>query len=226
MVRRLRRIAGCALILLALAGGSGEAQNPPPAAPYPRFEISVMGGYRFESSFTFQDDGAPYDRVEIDDAPTWGATLGWNYGQYSELEIQYSHASPKATAIARSPGDPDRTFDIGINDIQLCWIGNFWSPQRRLRPYFGLGLGATILDSTESIVSGTMVSISVSAGVKFHFSGHVGLRAEVHYIPAYLYTTGTGTQWCFPLGASFSCWNTGDRYLQQLDLRAGATFRF
>jgi len=216
-----------AVAVIVLVSGTGEAQSPPqpPAGDFPRFEIAVLGGYRFESTLTFQNAASPYDRVEIDDAPTWGITLGWNHGPSSELEIQYSYARPKATAIAKGSGAPTGTFDIGINDIQLAWVGNLYRPQDTVRPYFGLGLGATLLDTNQSLGSDTKVSLSISAGVKVYLGGHVGLRAEVHYVPAYLYTTKDGVVWCF-YGAGGSCWNTGDRYLQQLDLRAGATFRF
>ena len=227
MVRRLLAVAAVP-VAFALGGGSGEAQSPPPpdAGKYSRVEIAVLGGYRFESALTFQGV-APYESVDVEDAPTWGVTLGWNYGPHSEVEIQYSHASPQATAIAKNPGSSDGTFEIGIDDIQLAWLGNFYAPQKVVRPYFGIGLGATLLDPNQELGgdSNLKVSISFSVGVKVYFSDHVGLRAEVHYIPAYLYTTGTGVEWCFGLGGT-NCWNTGDRYLQQLDLRAGATFRF
>ncbi len=225
-LRRFLRVAAL-LAAFALGGGPCEAQSPAPATEkdYSRFEIAILGGYRFESTLTFRSGDAPYARVEIDDAPTYGVTLGWNYGPNTELEIEYSHASPEARAIANAPGEPNRTFDIGIDDIQLSWLANFYQTRSRVRPYFGLGLGATILDADQSISGGTKVSINVTAGVKCHLGAHVGLRAEIHYIPAYLYTTRTGSEWCFDPGHT-NCWNTGDRYLQQLDLRAGATFRF
>ena len=225
-LRRFLRVAA-GLVPLALCGGLCEAQSfPSPGEKnYLRFEIAILGGYRFESTLTFRSADAPYARVEIDNAPTYGVTLGWNYGPNTELEVEYSHASPKARAIATNPANPNRSFDIGIDDIQLGWLANFNPTRSRVRPYLGLGLGATILDADQNVGGGTKVSINVTAGVKFHFSEHVGLRAEVHYIPAYLYTTGTGFEWCFDAGNT-NCWNTGDRYLQQLDLRAGATFRF
>ena len=152
MVRHFRKLAAT-LAAIALGGGTGGAQSPPPAGAndYPRYEIAILGGYRFESTLTFQNDRAPFDRVEIGDAPTWGITLGWSYGPNSELEVQYSYASPQARAIERDSGGSSRAFGIGVNDIQLAWLGNFYRWQAIVRPFFGLGLGATILDTDQNL---------------------------------------------------------------------------
>ena len=66
-------------------------------------------------------------------------------------------------------------------------------------------------------------SLAVALGLKYYFNEHLGLRAEVHYIPVYLYSSGESDVW---LCIDDFCWDTGSRFLQQFDLRAGATFRF
>jgi hypothetical protein len=43
------------------------------------------------------------------------------------------------------------------------------------------------------------------------------------WIPAYLWTSPEGVDIC---DVNDICFNTGSRYMQQLELRAGATFRF
>ena len=158
----------------------------------------------------------------LDNAPTFGFTLGYYITPLFELEAQYSYANPAATALGRVSGSLNRLFHIGVQDIQLVPIINFGLPTERVRAFFGLGVGSTILNATENFGASTLASFSVSLGVKAFLSDHAGLRAEFHYVPAYLFTTGDGVELCF----DYSCWNTGDRYLQQVDFRAGATFRF
>jgi hypothetical protein len=224
MACRLLQFAVVAV--LALEGRVLEAQQertPPTAPSFPRFEASIMAGYRFEGDMTFFENSGPYRQVEFDNAPTFGLTLGYNSGPALEWELQYSYANPSVTAFALDPARPDRNFSVGVHDIQLVPQINFGAPTDRLRVFIGIGAGVTILDSREAVVDTVLPSFSVSLGVKTYLSDHVGLRFEFHYVPAFLYTTGDGVELCFDQGG---CWNTGNRYLQQVDFRAGATFRF
>ncbi len=227
MVRRILR-AVAALAALALGGRNAVAQDAPPAPitpPNPRFEASVMAGYRFESGLS-SEAGSPFSEIDFGNSPTYGFTLGYNLNPLLELEAQYSFSGPTATAVTRAPGDPNRTFGVGVNDAQIGWIANVGSPGARLRPYFGLAVGVTILHSDTGAVDSVLPSFSVSAGLKWYLSEHAGVRVEFHYIPAYLYTTD-GFEFCVDSPyTGTTCWNTGDRYLQQMDVRAGATFRF
>ncbi len=220
---RFRHVAVAAV--LALGGGTLGAQEAPPAfiPSFPRFEASILAGYRFEGNLTFFENSGPYRQVEFENTPTFGVTLGYNSNPVLEFELQYSYANPPVTALALVPGDPNRAFGVGVHDIQLASFFNFGSPSDSLRVFLGLGGGVTILNSSEGVVDTVLPSISVSLGAKMYLSEHVGLRAEFHYVPAYLYTTGDGVELCFDEGG---CWNTGNRYLQQFDIRAGATFRF
>jgi len=213
---------------LALEAGTLQGQvepvpvaQPPPAA-FARFEFAVLAGYRFESTLTF-DEPTRYARVEIDNAPTWGVASEYNLNRNYGVELQYSYASVGATAIALLPQTLDRSFHVGMHDFQVGLLAYLSEPTERLRPFLELALGATVLNSDQRLDEQVQFSLGVSLGVKYYFSDHVGLRAEVHYVPVYLYSTGSDIWWC---GSESICWDTGARYLQQVDLRAGATFRF
>jgi hypothetical protein len=218
MVSRLIRRGIAILVLAAPALEAQVESQPPPVPPAVRrdFEISVMAGWRFESTLSFLEPTL-YDRVEIDNAPTFGVTLG-----YGAVELGYSYANAPATSIPLDPAFPPRAFHIGIHDIQLGLLGNLASPQATWRPYLELALGATILNTDQSVGDTAYFSLGVALGVKAYLADHVGLRAEIHYVPVYLYTTGTGFTFCY----EGFCWDAGARFLQQVDLRAGGTFRF
>lgn len=208
-----------ALAALFFAARPGAAQQGPPA-PYSKFEASVLGGYRFEGTFHLIGD-APYPRIEIDNTFTFAFSLGYMLNPLLETEINYSYATPVATATA--PGDTSPPFDIGMHEFQAGILLFLASPDARTRVYFELLLGATVLNTSRDVGDTVKFTPGISLGVKTYPSKHVGVRAEIHYTPMYLYTTGTGTELCFDYGG---CWDTGARYLQQVDLRAGATFRF
>jgi hypothetical protein len=224
MVSRFLRVV--APVVLALQARMLVAQvvspSPPPPPRYTRFEIAVLAGYRFESTLTFEEP-TRYDRVEIDNAPTWGVTSAYNLNPNYGLELQYSYASVGATAIARFPADPNRSFAVGLHDFQLGLFANLFDPGRSVRPFLEFSLGATVLNSDQSLDEKVQFSLGVSLGVKAYFSRTLGLRAEIHYVPVFLYSTGTSLWVC---ESNTICWYTGAHYLQQVDLRAGLTFRF
>lgn len=219
----LRRIA-CALCAALLTAAAARAQTPPEPPPIlgPRFEIAVLAGYQINSNLTW-NEVTPYTIVDVENSPTWGVTAAYAFGPSLAGEIQYSYARPKATAVARDPGTPSPTFEIGIHQFQFVPVINFAPPSASVRPYFGLGVGFTLLNGSPTLDNTVQPAFSVLLGVKTYFGKTFGLRLEFRYAPAFLYTTGDGTELCFDVG---SCWNTGDRYLQQIDFRGGATVRF
>jgi len=222
--RVLPRVAA-ALCAALLAGGTARAQippEPPSPIPFPRFEIALLAGYQLNSSLTW-NEVTPYTSVGIDNSPTWGVTGGYEFGPSLEGEIQYSYTKPKATAFARNPEIPSPTFEIGIHQFQFVGVTNFAPPGASVRPYFGLGVGFTVLNGSPTLENAVQPAFSVLLGVKAYFGKTFGLRLEFRYAPAFLYTTGDGTEFCFDVN---NCWNTGDRYLHQIDFRGGATFRF
>lgn len=213
-----------AIALAALGWARGlEAQGPVGPAPERHVDLAVMAGYRFESTITFEFPG-DYDRIEVDDAPTWGVALGYGPNPNWEFELQYSYTKAPATAIGTNPRVVNQSFDLGLHDFQLGALGYLASAQEKLRPYFELSLGTTLINTGEGFGNTARFSLAVALGLKYYFNEHLGPRAEVHYIPVYLYSSGdSGVLICID---EYTCWDTGSRFLQQVDLRAGLTFRF
>ena len=106
-----------ALAALGLARGL-EAQGPVGPPPEWHVDLAVMAGYRFESTITFEFPG-DYDRIEVDDAPTWGVALGYGPNPNWEFELQYSYTRAPATAIGTNPRVVNQSFDLGLHDFQL-----------------------------------------------------------------------------------------------------------
>ena len=215
-----RRAVAVAAFFLAFQGATAQEAPALQPAPWPRWEAAVLGGYRFEGTFHLLGD-APYPKIEIDNTFTFAFSLGYNVSPSWGTELNYSYANPGAIAVA--PGDASPAFDIGMHEFQAGLLLYLAPPEARTRVYLELLLGATVLNTSRDVGDTVKFTPGISLGVKTYPSEHVGVRAEIHYTPMYLYTTGNGTTLCFDYGG---CWDTGARYLQQVDLRAGATFRF
>ncbi len=211
-----------ALVALLLVFRNAAAQEAPAPERWPRWEAAVLGGYRFEGTLHPLGD-VDVPRIEVDNTYTFAFSLGYNLNPTFETEINYSYASAPATPVSGAPGGAGAGFDIGMHEFQAGIMAYLSEPEARVRLYFELLLGATVLNTTGDVGETVKFTPGISLGVKGYPSDHVGWRAEAHYTPMFLYNTGNGTDLCFDYGG---CWNTGDRYLQQVDVRAGATFRF
>jgi outer membrane protein with beta-barrel domain len=221
-----RLLAAVGFLAVAASGRTLEAQEPASGAPKRplayRFEASIMGGYRFLGDLTSAGE-APFQSVDLSNTPTWGVTLGYDLSQSLAIEAQYSYARPEATWIPRDPSQSSFQFEIGVRDFQLAGLLQVPIDDPDFLAYAGLGGGVTILDTSEAVGDTAKFSFSLSLGVKRYLSKHVGLRFEARWIPAYLWTSSEGVDIC---DVNDICFNTGNRYMQQLDFRGGATFRF
>lgn len=211
-----------ALVALLLVFRNAAAQEAPAPERWPRWEAAVLAGYRFEGTLHPLGD-VDVPRIEVDNTVTFAFSLGYNLNPVFETEINYSYASAPATPVSGAPGGAGSGFDIGMHEFQAGIMAHLAEPSAAVRPYFELLLGATVLNTTGNVGETVKFTPGISLGVKGYPSDHFGWRAEAHYTPMFLYNTGNGTELCFDYGG---CWNTGDRYLQQVDVRAGATFRF
>lgn len=221
-----RLLAAVGLLAVTVSGMTVEAQEAASGAPgrpvVYRIEASIMGGYRFLGDLTSAGE-APFQSVDLSNTPTWGVTLGYDISPSLAVEAQYSYARPDATWIPWDPSQPRYQFEIGVHDFQLTALGQVPIEEPDFLAYAGLGGGATILDTSNAVGETVKFSFSLSLGVKRYYSEHVGLRLEARWIPAYLWTSPEGVDIC---DVNDLCINTGNRFMQQLELRVGATFRF
>ncbi len=221
-----RLLAAVGLLAVAASGRTLEAQEVVSGAPqrplFYRFEASIMGGYRFLGDLTSAGE-APFQSVDLSNTPTWGVTLGYDLSPTLAVEAQYSYARPEATWIPWDPSQPRYQFTIGVRDFQFAGLLQVPIEEPDFLAYAGLGVGVTILETSEAVGDTAKFSFSLSLGVKRYYSKHVGLRFEARWIPAYLWTTSEGVDIC---DVNDLCFNTGNRYMQQLEFRVGATFRF
>jgi outer membrane protein W len=206
----------------AAAAEQAEVTGPPARVRNRRFEITPMGGYRIESDM-IAASGSPYERTEFENAATYGFAVDYALTDLLVAEVQYSYTSLTGTVVAADPGTPNLVFPMTTNDVLFSGLYSFPTSGGRFRPFFGIGVGFTVLDQGPILGSTTRWAVSFSGGLRAYLSDRIGLRLQARWIPAYLYLLPGGSYYC----SEFGCyWARSRRFLQQFDFQGGVIFRF
>ena len=216
---RLLAVFGAAVLASSAQGQEAAA----PASPG-RFEATLLAGYRIEGSISTK--AAPETpSLDLANAATFGLAIDWRVDRYGDVEVQYGYTNSPATVTSADADPAFRTYDMGIHDVTFGVLANFAPAGRPVRPYFGIGLGFTVLVPSNELPATTKFTFSIAGGVRAYFSEHLGLRLEVRWAPVYLFSTGPGgCYWDFVTWTCISR-DTG-HVIQQADFRLGAIYRF
>jgi opacity protein-like surface antigen len=186
-----------------------------------RFELTILAGYRMEGSIRSETGDATLD---LENHATFGIAFDLRVDRAGDLEIQYSYTDSPGLRTTSSP-PTSQSLDVVVHDVIFGILVNLAPPERRVRPYVGLGLGFSVVDPSGNAPSLTRFAFSLSGGIKAYPSEHYGLRLEVRWVPVYLYSIPTGGYdcnfgglWCTPAGNA--------QLFEQVDFRLGASLRF
>lgn len=167
-----------------------------------------------------------FKRLEVGNALSYGATVGYLLGEHYGVEFQWTRSETDARAQPLLGGPSIKVFNL----TQDHYLGNFLvhlTPREdHMRPYLSVGLGANNLSANRTGVgSTTHFTFALGGGAKYYVSKHLGFRAQLQWVPTYLYSTNTGGYWCDPIWGG--CWAAGSQhYLHSFDVGAGITVRF
>jgi len=214
------RIAGLALAS-AVAAVMG---SPRPAAAQVRadtVEISPFYGRLFGGSFARGSNSLFQERVDADDANTYGVRVGFNATESLELELQASRTdthfvSHDSGNVFGSSGD--RLGDLRID--YLLGYGTFNFGHRRLVPYVTIGGGVGRLQPSATAAPAsdtTRFTGSLGVGLKVFVNPHFGLRFDGRGYSTYLNTRDT-------CGHFDNCNDT--HWLTNEELTGGLVFAF
>jgi hypothetical protein len=167
-----------------------------------------------------------YKRFDAGNALSYGATVGYLLGEHYGVEFQWTRSTGDAKAVPLLGGSDVKLFDL----TQDHYLGNFLlhlTPREsHLRPFVSFGLGANNLSANRGGVdSTTHFTFAIGGGAKAYMSKHLGLRADLQWVPTYLYSTNNGGYWCDPFWGG--CWAVGSQhYLHSFNAGAGVILRF
>jgi opacity protein-like surface antigen len=205
-----------AVPLLLLSASSAFAQ---------RVEVQPFIGSRFGGGFTVDQTipggSRPVD-VTFGSGFTWGSTLGVDVSP--QIQVEFLWSRQKSEISYEAPAVPKtKLFDASVAQYHGDVLWHFGAPERKVRPYMLVGLGATNIDPDQEGQKGaTKFSFGLGGGVKGYFNKHAGVRAQLRWTPTYV---STQTQlWCDLFGFCYAV-NTAD-YMNQGEFTVGAIFRF
>jgi opacity protein-like surface antigen len=204
-------------LLVALVGvPSARAQH--------EFEVTPLGGFKFGGNIQLPPGtSSNSDYLPIKNSADYGAAFDYSIWPNFQAEFMFLH----------QPTDIDEHFITGgqsfltsadLNSYAFNFAYNLKPSEAKLKPFISAGLGFTNWRPTSVLpVSSNTFSYNIGGGVKYFFTDHVGLRAEVRWIPSR--TTTQPEQYCDPF-YGFCSTVPVSSHAQQGAVNGGIIFRF
>jgi hypothetical protein len=203
-------------MVVALGAVTASAQQP-------RVELSATAGWTFSDGVNVGSIDESPIQIGPKDAFSWGARLGFNVSDNSEIGFLFASQSTDLEAV----GVINRTIPQTVYNYHGYFAYNFGDPDATVRPYFLGGLGATqygSLDTAAGSIGGeTQFSTTWALGLKMMPNPKFGIRLETRWTPTYIKTDPEG-YWCDPY---WGCYTVGEaEFSNQFELSGGIIIRF
>jgi YD repeat-containing protein len=144
-------------------------------------EMSVFGG----GSFFPAVNQSGYSEKLVDGG-TAGGRVAYNFSQYFALEANYGFSVNNVRL--NVPGQYfmfNQTFGDQLQSLSVDGVYHFTRRSSRLRPYITAGVGPTWFVPTKQaralfpvLSKSTEFVVNYGAGLKYHFTEHLGLRLD------------------------------------------------
>jgi hypothetical protein len=208
------------VLLLALAVASPVAAQRRGMGP--KFEASLLTGYRFGGNFSNGNydvaDSVRLSDIELDNAPSFGLVAGWNFTENGQLEGSWSRQSTDATLSAQSAGQREPLGHVALDVIHIGALYRFGRFYDSMRPWIGFTLGSTVFSADEGESFGKF-SMGAVFGSHFAFDRRWAVRLQMRFITTYIDENDA-------IFCSYGCWTgTSKSYLRQFDIGIGLTIR-
>jgi len=222
------RTTAAAAAVAALLTTSAYAQEH-------KIEFSANFGYTASDGVSatspiLAGNGVLYNRVDPKDSFSWNATIGYLFGEHSELEFLYGQQPSKL--IAGGGAVDTEISSYTIRNYHGVYSYNFGDTDASVRPFVFLGAGATdypgltftrFNGQTAEIGGSAKFSGTFGLGVKIYPSHTAGLKLQARWTPTYIKSDSEGW-WCDPY---WGCYVVGDpQYSNQFEFTGGLTLRF
>lgn len=192
------------------------------------YEITPFVGTRFGGNIDLSQQGNPnVDFLKIKSSVDYGVMAGVTFWQSFQGEFMWNR---QATSLSsHNPNDNTYAFvsNMNFDMYQADVLYEFLSPDSKLRPFAVAGLGFSHYGvqpvNGQSVLGfSNRFAYNLGGGVKYFFSRHWGLRAEVRWSPSH--TTQGQSVYCDPF---FGCApTTVANKAEQGQANIGVIYRF
>ncbi|HLZ90897.1 MAG TPA: outer membrane beta-barrel protein [Candidatus Acidoferrum sp.] len=203
----------------------------PKAHAQREYEITPFFGTRFGGNIDLSQQGNPnVDSLKIKSSEDFGIMGGVSFWGNFQGEFMYNRQPTSLSA--HNPNDGTYTFvsNMNLDMYQFDVLYQFKSMETKFRGFTpfvvgGLGLshfGIQPVNGQQVLPFGTRFSYNLGGGIKYFFTSHFGLRAEVRWSPSH--TTQGVAEYCDPF---FGCSpTTVANKAEQGQANIGLIFRF
>jgi hypothetical protein len=190
-------VGAAAVITLAPAPASARPSTPPD-----RYEVSVVGGYRFAGSFDIEEeDDRQLGEAHYDGAPAFGASIGYRTQLDGLIYLWYGQQNTEVELTVEGAEEPTTTRDVTFHYLQFGgYIEGAYGPTV---PYLGVSVGLTLFDPSDDVGAEFKPSAAVEGGFKVPLTSNLHLRL-LGRLPFTLLTGKTQVFCIEPEGCSVS----------------------
>ncbi|HMD43198.1 MAG TPA: outer membrane beta-barrel protein [Candidatus Acidoferrum sp.] len=198
-----------------------------PAKAQGRFEVTPFVGYETSGSYpisVFSNTGnaVPVNRLQVNDALSFGTFLDFNLTENAQLEFMWDRNNTSFNARNALSGQYFKAFNSDVDQFQFGGLYMLLNSEHRLRPYVAASLGFTYDDNFNGTPNRTEFAYSLGGGLKYFVNRHVGLRGDIRYMPTYG-NSSYGT-YCDPFYGCYSAKSAN--YLNRGNFVGGIIFKF
>ncbi len=214
---KIRSIWLAAIAFSLFAGSSIHAQA--------RFEIDPFVGYETSASYpvtTSSSGTSPIDRLRVNGATAFGGFIDYSLTENFQPEFMWNRNNTSYSAHDPFTESYISGYHSVIDQFQFGGLYMFRSSEVKLRPYVAASVGFTHDENGGNTPNRTEFSYSLGGGVKYYASRHIGLRADLRYLPTY--GSSSNELYCDPF---FGCYYANvSHYLNRGSFTGGIIFKF
>jgi outer membrane protein W len=208
-------LAAAAVFLFAAV--SAKAQG--------KFELDPFVGYETSASYPVSlssgSTGDPIDNLRVNGSTAFGTFIDYNLSENFQAEFMWNRNNTSFDAHDEILGSYVSAYHSIIDQYQFGGLYLFRTSDHKLRPYVAASLGFTHSENGDDTPSRTDFSYSLGGGVKYYATRHVGLRADLRYLPTY--GSSSNELYCGPFGCYYA---NVSHFLNRGSFTGGIIFKF
>lgn len=161
------------LFLIVCTGSIASAQS--------KYEIAPFFGGKYGGRILFNSTSVAYDKIKS--SGDYGVLFGYSLWDNFQTEFMWNR-QPTTLIQHNSDGSITTAGNTNMDMYHFGILYEFRSPEARIKPFFGAGLGWTHFSNSNALRIGfsNRYSYNLGGGVKYFPARHFGFRLDIRYL--------------------------------------------